>query len=161
MSESLTTPWIHIGECPICGNGLCRLRCCSLPGGRKSLYAMCDECEAIWLQPSTSTEHQFPDSQQPLCPISGGPLYGDDSRWALPSDLPDSGWESEVIIDLPSDCVPDLESLNYATSTDSASTDNSLDITSKDAGESESENRSTSTKIDDQTFGQDEPVPGC
>lgn len=159
MTESLTTPWIHIGECPICGNGLCRLRCCTLPEGLKKLYAMCDECEAIWLQPSTSTEHLFPDSQEPLCPISGGPLYGGESRWALPEDLLGSGWENEVIIDLPTDCALESEDLPYVTGEDVASALDVPTVSLADVGNEE--HNLMEPHADDWAYGQDEPRPGC
>ena len=44
--DQFQVPWIHIGECPVCVDGLCRIRCCEGDNGIAHLFAMCDECEA-------------------------------------------------------------------------------------------------------------------
>lgn len=63
---------------------------------------MCDECEAIWIQPTTESPKQFPNAELPLCPICDGPLYGPDTRWAEPQDVADTAWHAAAIYDVPS-----------------------------------------------------------
>ncbi len=112
MQNPPNNPWIHIGECPVCVNGLCRVRACHGPCNLGSdqddpaaslhLYAICDECEATWTEPSTSTPKTFPDSDDARCPICAEKLYGEQSHWALPQDLLGTAWESQVIFDVAS-----------------------------------------------------------
>lgn len=101
MNNTPPIPWIHIGECPFCVNGLVRVRSCKSDGNDRHLYALCDECEAMWLTPSTSDEKHFPDAETPQCPICSASLFGDSARWAIPADLKGSDWESQSIFTLP------------------------------------------------------------
>ena len=87
MRDTPQLPWIHIGECPVCVNGLCRVRTCADEDGDQHLYAICDECEAIWIQPSTSSAIIYPDPDDPLCPICLQPLWGDQAHWSLVPEL--------------------------------------------------------------------------
>ncbi|MBX3423605.1 MAG: hypothetical protein KF752_18770 [Pirellulaceae bacterium] len=157
MSESTTAPWIHIGECPICGDGLCRVRCYQKGNEARHLYAMCDECEAIWLLPSTSTAHFFPDSEHPLCPISGEFLFGDNSRWASLADLRGSQWENEVIINLPGDISIETVGGEFVTGEDQAG---ALDVPPVPARTGVA-SPSAEPHSKDLAYGQDEPRPGC
>lgn len=102
MNETPQAPWIHVGECPVCVNGLCRIRTCCEPSGSTHFYAMCDECEATWLQPDTGTPKSFPDAEHPQCPICQAPLYGEQAHWALSEELSGSEWEANAIFDVPS-----------------------------------------------------------
>ncbi len=104
LPESL---WIHIGECPCCVNGLCRVRSCC-DNGQLHLYAMCDECEALWTEPSTDASRQFPDIDNPQCPICNGPLYGPHAHWAEASELSNTPWSAVAIFDLPSAEPPEI-----------------------------------------------------
>ncbi|MFN3191627.1 MAG: hypothetical protein ACE361_14045 [Aureliella sp.] len=110
MNESTPNPWIHIGECPECVDGLVRVRTCCKPGSGKELqlYATCDECEATWLAPDTATENIHPDPENAACPICDEPLFGDCSRWSLPADIQNSDWSEHCIVQLTSNEVDDL-----------------------------------------------------
>ena len=111
MSENQAAPWIHIGECPVCVNGLCRVRtCCSLTG-KPHLYAMCDECESLWLTPTTDAPRRFPDASDPKCPICQQPLYGEQAHWSNADELPGTEWFANSIFDVPSDDMLDPNSL--------------------------------------------------
>lgn len=101
MSEAPPNPWIHVGECPVCVDGIVRVRVCIDERCGKHFYALCDECEAIWLEPDTSTIKQFPDAENPVCPICSAPIYGEHSRWALPQDIAGTHWEAQAIFDVP------------------------------------------------------------
>ncbi len=96
-------PQHSIDYCPICGGGLCGIRIYGVnqeqptdenltPTG----LIVCDECEAIWLEPDTSSPHQYPDIDNPVSPISGEPLWGETSRWATLQDVETLGWLEAV-----------------------------------------------------------------
>lgn len=156
MTQRPTSPWIHIGECPICTDGLCRVRCSSPAGGKKQLYAMCDECEAIWLQPTTASPHQFPDAEDPKCPLTGIALYGSSSRWATTEDIKGTDWEFEVVVDLPCDIGQSSDD-RLVTGEDLAG---GLDV--PPIGQPErSEISAEEAKQIDLAYGKDEPRPGC
>ncbi|TWT79585.1 hypothetical protein CA13_09890 [Planctomycetes bacterium CA13] len=99
------SPKHSIDFCPICGGGLCGVRICGLNAndetnelvGHYELVKphgliVCDECEAIWLEPDTSTPHQYPDACDARCPICSEPLWGKQSRWADLRDIAELGW---------------------------------------------------------------------
>lgn len=100
MSELPPSPWIHIGECPVCVNGLCRVRTC-MQDGSVHFYAVCDECEALWLAPNTASPRTFPDAIQPKCPVCQQDLYGVQAHWALADELRGSEWMANAIFDVP------------------------------------------------------------
>ena len=128
----LPATWIYLGECPVCVNGLARIRCCTNAASANSdchepakqadpndchhsstsgdtdcsagksagLYAMCDECEAIWLQPDIATEHFYPPADSPRCPLCDDPLFGNHARWANTEDILSTVWEANCIVRL-------------------------------------------------------------
>jgi hypothetical protein len=57
---------------------------------------VCDECEAIWLDPDVSSDHVYPDPIQSACPVCSQPLWGDQSRWANQADITALGWSHAV-----------------------------------------------------------------
>ena len=66
---------------------------------------VCDECEAIWLAPDVTTDHQYPDSENAECPICSAPLWGEQSRWANLDEIEALDWIGVVNHDL--DVNPD------------------------------------------------------
>ncbi len=127
------SPKHSIDFCPICGGGLCGIRICGLESSDKDPAAnhangkpvsegdsaghgaahrdsahgliICDECEAIWLEPDVSSDHQYPCPEDAACPICSRPLWGPNSRWADLADIETIGWASAVNHDL--DVNPD------------------------------------------------------
>ena len=114
------SPKHSIDYCPICGGGLCGIRICGLshseqrdatherrdaathdaasanvPDEPHGLI-VCDECEAIWLEPDTSTDHVYPSAECSACPVCLEPLWGAQSRWATRADVQRLGWSSAV-----------------------------------------------------------------
>jgi hypothetical protein len=168
------TPWIHIGECPVCVNGLCRVRYCEDSAGLGHLYAMCDECEALWLEPSTSSQRQFPSAEAPVCPICARPLYGPQAHWATAQELSHSDWTQAAIFDVPSSGEDDLQesvhalanetSVEFVTTADIAG---DLDAQPQVTHPSSSIVEARGTVAEpcsgeaDVAYGQDEPKPGC
>lgn len=53
---------------------------------------VCDECEAIWLEPDSTSQHLYPDAEDPCCPICQKALWGSQSRWANWDDCAQLGW---------------------------------------------------------------------
>lgn len=97
--EHASGPFHSIATCPICGGGLCGLRICTgddptraMPGGG---FVMCDECEAVWMEPDITTDHIYVDPENPKCPICRGGLWGG-SRWANRDEVQSLGWTSTV-----------------------------------------------------------------
>jgi hypothetical protein len=162
-SKKPTVPWIHIGECPVCGNGLCRVRSGINPQGDSQLYALCDECEAIWIKPDLLGPVRFPDSEDPQCPISGQALYGPYSRWATPEDVKGTEWESEVVIDLPVDITMEPGADQAATGVFVTNEDHAsaLDVPPLASPAETSPHQTSELHSEDWAYGQDEPRPGC
>ena len=97
--ESSVGPLHSIAHCPICGGGLCGVRICAgddptepLPGRG---FILCDECEAVWMQPDVSSEHLYVDPETPKCPICGGNLWRT-SRWATHDEIRQLGWSAAI-----------------------------------------------------------------
>ena len=112
------SPKHSIDYCPICGGGLCGIRICGLvPAEDRALgqpdnvdahgLIVCDECEAIWLEPDVTTDHQYPDSEEAACPVCSAALWGEQSRWASEADIVSLDWIGMVNRDL--DVNPDEE----------------------------------------------------
>ena len=97
-SNPSTKPWIHIGNCPVCKDGLARIRACR-GDGEGHLYALYDECESYWLSPSLEVEPSSVDPEDPLCPVCKTPMSCGCSDWATESDLVDTVWLDQVMID--------------------------------------------------------------
>ncbi len=101
MKKPPAYPWIHLGECPVCVNGLCRVRTCTgCSDGKPRHYAVCDECEACWTVPDTTQKKTFADAQDPACPICGVEMYGPQSHWSLPEELRGTDWAANAILDV-------------------------------------------------------------
>ncbi|GAA5507173.1 hypothetical protein [Novipirellula caenicola] len=123
------SPVHSVDHCPICGGGLCGVRICGLPepskesatsamtaGGNASPsphgLVVCDECEAIWLEPDLTSRHQYPNGCDARCPVCMAPLWGDQSRWASQADLEVLGWSgctNPELDGLPESNQPELD----------------------------------------------------
>ena len=87
-----------ISECPICDGGLCTVRVFFDDHNRLSHgLVICDECEAIWLQPNIRGVHVYTDSESPVSPVNGQPLFDRRrSRWANEADVAALGWTDHL-----------------------------------------------------------------
>ena len=103
------SPQHSIDYCPICGGGLCGIRICGLsevvdseaqPTADSHGLIVCDECEAIWIEPDVNTSHQYPDVDDSRCPVCRELLWGSTSRWANSDDIASLGWQPAVNHDL-------------------------------------------------------------
>ena len=89
-------PLHSVDVCAVCGGGLCGIRICGFDTDQPHGLVVCDECEAIWTEPDTSTAHRWRDAENPCCPICGEALWGPHSRWANREDLCRIGWRNEA-----------------------------------------------------------------
>ncbi len=102
------SPKHSIDFCPICGGGLCGVRICGLPSDSSSQVeetathglVVCDECEAIWLEPDLTSDHQYASIEDARCPVCSKPLWHSSSRWADSNDLESLGWSHRINHDL-------------------------------------------------------------
>ena len=102
------SPLHSVGYCPICGGGLCGVHLCEHQAAgdhRENTeidhgLVICDECEAIWLEPDLSSVHQYPDAVDAKCPVCSGPLWADGGRWANLSEVELLGWGDRIRRDL-------------------------------------------------------------
>jgi len=105
--EPSVCPLHSIGHCPICGGGLCGIRICTGDDPTEQLpatgFILCDECEAIWMQPELSGDHLYADPENPNCPVCRGNLWRT-SRWATREEVEHLGWTAKILSDL--DAVP-------------------------------------------------------
>jgi hypothetical protein len=88
---------------------LCGIRICGLTPAESasqqrgdSIHGLvvCDECEAIWLDPDVKSDHVYPNPTDSACPICCQPLWGPTSRWANDEDVRALGWSDAVNHDL-------------------------------------------------------------
>ena len=166
MSELPSSPWIHIGECPVCVNGLCRVRACRDSLGKTHLYAMCDECEATWTKPDTSSHRTYPRADEPLCPICSQPLFGNQAHWAGPEEVAaEPDWSMAAIFEMPNSLehsqVSDLLVVDDIATDLDAPDAHRESAEHEQAAEDQTDESTPGIKFADSSYGQDEPKPGC
>lgn len=104
------TKMFAIDFCPICGGGLLGIRLCQgraknsdsgqeedSPEGAEDVHGLvvCDECEAIWLEPDSSKMHLYPDAENACCPVCQADLWSD-SHWASRDEISQLGWSRAI-----------------------------------------------------------------
>lgn len=104
----LDHPDSFVAHCPICGGGVCGIRICGLISsetepqrgregdGEIHGLVICDQCEAIWVEPDVETVHQYASVLDARCPTCGEPLGDLKSGWASRSDIQTLGWQIAV-----------------------------------------------------------------
>lgn len=97
------TPFLYVESCPICGDGLCRIRVCVQD--QKILGCiLCDECEAVWTDPSLKDRiAQRPGAEGPECPTCGLSLWSRSSHWANVGEACLLGWFDRVHLSIASE----------------------------------------------------------
>ncbi|MEO1618578.1 MAG: hypothetical protein AAFV88_22200 [Planctomycetota bacterium] len=98
-SDTPNAPSQSLSLCPICEAGLCGIRIClgddPTEANPNRGFVMCDECEAVWLEPDTTSQHVYVDPDTPRCPVCQGGLW-QTSRWASKDEVSELGWCSHV-----------------------------------------------------------------
>ncbi len=96
----MSTPSFSVGQCPICGDGLCGIRIYHADSPRAYGLVICDECEALWTEPNLSLKPVFPgvfaDSDMACSPVDGWPLWDGSSHWADLQECARLGWLSAI-----------------------------------------------------------------
>ena len=161
MSQPPATPWIHIGECPVCVNGLCRVRTCRDASGKNHFYAICDECEATWIESDVDSKRSFPNAQDPVCPICGAELYGKQAHWSLPDELAHTEWAVHAIFDLSTTINLAQDQDDWLTTEDQVHEIDAPPTVPPDRNASEPSDILQPPILEGEAYGQDDPKPGC
>ncbi len=86
----------YVGTCRCCGQGLLGIRiCCEDEIG----LILCEECEAIWLEPTCTGTPLFPQQPDSCCPRCGRSLWQPPSHWASGDEVDRLGWAEYVLGD--------------------------------------------------------------
>ena len=83
----------HVGICPICQEGALGIRIC---GGCGTAVALCDECDALWLDPTCAEPPIFLEQPAGPCPNCAASLYQDPAHWADQVEIEQLGWTDLV-----------------------------------------------------------------
>ena len=160
MSQIESSPWIYAGNCPICECGLRRVRVCRSSEGTLHGYLLCDECEALWLDPDPATPYRFPDPDAPRSPVVDAPLYGPQSHWASVDEVRELNWLDKVNIDYGESNTALAAELVVA---EDIAVDRYYPECSEVLDISEPYRSSEASGLDsaDPAYGADEPKPGC
>src|SRR3954468_24330151 len=87
---------LHVeGICPFCHGGSVGFGPCS---DGKTIVLMCDECEALWLDPEhrTAADILFPHSGSFEVPGLEVSIGGDRAGWATRAEVESAGWREHV-----------------------------------------------------------------
>ncbi len=84
----------YICPCPVCEQGLCRVRVCEAED-RCFACVVCDECEAIWTDPTLEVRLPRSSEESPKCPNCDIEIWSESTRWADAADLCLLGWYSK------------------------------------------------------------------
>ena len=84
----------YVGFCPVCGTGPLGIRIC---GGQGDAVILCDECDAVWLEPQCGELPFFPEQPDLPCPLCAGTLRHEPAHWASHEEVDRLGWQHAVI----------------------------------------------------------------
>lgn len=97
----------YVGNCPCCDQGLLGIRiCCEDEIG----LIVCDECEAIWLEPARCTPAIFTEQPDSRCPRCDRPIWQPPSHWAAADEVERLGWQREVVGEFPDESDDEISS---------------------------------------------------
>jgi hypothetical protein len=92
-------PWTYVGSCPRCGSGLARIRLCGVATRQMHGLVVCDECEAIWLNPDLEKPPIYSRSEVAQSPRTGESIWDPPNRWATLEDIGLLGWFDRIVIE--------------------------------------------------------------
>ncbi len=95
----MTNHLIYVDTCPVCEGGVCRVRVCGVATHRLHGLVICDECEAMWLEPDLNTPYFYADPANPSSPVDGDAIWSESNRWATVEDVALLGWYGLVRIE--------------------------------------------------------------
>jgi hypothetical protein len=83
----------YLGNCRCCQQGLLGIRiCCDDEIG----LVVCDECEAIWLEPECTGDPLTPAQPDSRCPRCQRPIWQRPGHWASWAEVERLGWEGVI-----------------------------------------------------------------
>ncbi|MCU0716373.1 MAG: hypothetical protein MUD03_09625 [Pirellula sp.] len=109
---------LYIRQCPICEQGLARPRICRSPATQMQekkepdqyiagsnnpnsvAVVLCDECEAIWSDPTLNERIRTKADSDPACPQCHQSLWGPQSHWASLEEIYLLGWYNYIQVAL-------------------------------------------------------------
>jgi hypothetical protein len=95
----MQAPIIYVQSCPICGDGLCRVRVCCVEQ-RVQGFILCDECEAMWTDPSMLDRvHNDTSCGESHCPGTNLSVWDKNTHWANAGEVCLLGWFDQVRIE--------------------------------------------------------------
>ena len=83
-----------VGTCSVCGTG--NIGIC-VPASGRCVVALCDECDAVWLDSQLKDGPYDLDEPDFLCPGDGSTMRMPPARWANLAEVSAAGWAEAVI----------------------------------------------------------------
>lgn len=83
----------YVGTCPFCEQGNLGVRVCSQA---EHAVILCDECEAIWLDPELVGKPVFHKEPELPCPYCQGNLMNSPACWASMGEIFKRGWLATI-----------------------------------------------------------------
>jgi len=79
--------------CPICEHGAVGFVFCA---DTADMILMCDECDSVWLDPTTTTDQAAQFTEPPDFIVPGLPCSLLRSRWATRQEIAQRGWADHI-----------------------------------------------------------------
>ncbi|MFN7706480.1 MAG: hypothetical protein ACK5OH_00585 [bacterium] len=91
----MTKKYFYIDDCPICSQGLARVR---VHVRKQSLtgYILCDECEAAWNDPSLLGRIPRGKEGDASCPDGKTSVWSEHCHWASIEEICLLGWYNDI-----------------------------------------------------------------
>lgn len=84
---------LRVGTCTVCGTGNVGIRAAASGG----LVAMCDECDAVWLDRGLTDGPHFPEQPDLPSPRDRTSLRTSTAHWATRAEALAGGWADSVL----------------------------------------------------------------
>lgn len=88
------TGMLRVGICTVCGTGNIGIR---VAASTRCIVAMCDECDAVWVDHKLQDGPHFPQQPDLPCPGDGSSLRHDPAHWANRAEALSAGWSQAIL----------------------------------------------------------------
>jgi hypothetical protein len=88
------TQMLRIGTCGVCGTGNIGIR---VAASARRVVGMCDECDAVWMDPKLQDGPHFPKQPELTCHADGSSLRHAPAHWASRAEASAAGWAGAVL----------------------------------------------------------------
>jgi hypothetical protein len=85
---------LRVGTCSVCATGNPGIR---VAASGKIVVAMCDECDAVWLDAHLRDGPYSPEQPDLPCPGEGSSLRSAPAHWASSAEAEVAGWKDNVL----------------------------------------------------------------